>query len=470
MDPTPGGTAVATNNETAAARGTFGSRFGFILACAGSAIGLGNIWRFPYMAGQGGGSAFVLVYLGCVVLVGVPVMLAEMSMGRASRKNPVGAFRALVPSRWWPWVGGLGVLAGFGILAFYSVVAGWTLGYAWFALTGRFAGHVPADESGALFTGFIADPVAQLALTGLFILLTALIVRGGIAAGIERASKILMPLLFVVLIALAIRALTLPGAGQGVSFLFSPDFSKITPRVVMGALGQALFSLSLGMGAMITYASYLKGDEDLPTAAFSVAFFDTAVALAAGLVVFPALFTAGVPPDKGPGLVFVVLPTIFGTLPGLPSLFAFAFYVLLAIAALTSTISLLEVVVAFLVDEWHFQRERAVWVSSAACFVLAIPSALSLGAVPWLTTLLGPAGGFLDLQNILWGNFALTVGALGISLFVGWRWGTTHAVAELAKGVPRFRGAPVFGFLIRFLCPVAVAVVLLFIALTGQYY
>ena len=457
-------------NETVPSRGAFGSRFGFILACAGSAIGLGNIWRFPYMAGQGGGSAFVLVYLACVVFVGVPVMLAEMSMGRAARRNPVGAFRVLVPSKVWPWIGGLGVLTGFGILAFYCVVAGWTLGYAWFSVTGRFSGPVSADASGALFTGFIADPVAQLALTGTFILLTALIVRAGVGAGIERASKILMPVLFVVLVILAIRSLMLPGAKEGMTFLFSPDFSKLTPRVVMGALGQALFSLSLGMGAMITYASYLKGDEDLPTAAFSVGFFDTAVALAAGVVVFPALFTAGVAPDKGPGLVFVVLPTIFGELPGAPSLFATAFYVLLAIAALTSTISLLEVVTAYLVDERKWKRERAVWTTSAACFLLAIPSALSLGAVPWLSTMLGAAGGFLDLQNILWGNFALTVGAIGISLFVGWRWGTAHAIAELEKGVTRLPGRAAFAFLIRFLCPAAVAVVLLFIAITGQYY
>ncbi len=454
---------------TTTSRGAFGSRLGFILAAAGSAIGLGNIWRFPYMAGENGGSAFVLVYLGCVVLMGVPVMLAEMAMGRASHRNPVGAFRALVPSRWWPWVGGLGVLTGFGILAFYSVIAGWTVAYAGFSLVGRFSGPITAEESGALFGRFIANPWAMVGLTGLFVLLTALVVRGGVHKGIERASKILMPLLFLALVLLAIRAVTLPGGEAGLEFLFAPDFEKVTPRVVMMALGQALFSLSLGMGAMITYASYLQGEENLPVAAFAVGFFDTAVAITAGLVVFPALFTAGVDPAAGPGLVFVVLPTIFGDLPG-ATLFATSFYVLLAIAALTSTISLLEVVIAYLVDERGWKREPAVWATSLACFALAVPSALSMGAVPWLSTLLGDKGGFLDLQNILWGNLALTIGALGISLFVGWRWGTHHALAELTRGVARPRGQGLFRFLIRFLCPVAVTVVLLYIVLTGQYY
>jgi NSS family neurotransmitter:Na+ symporter len=450
-------------------RGAFGSRVGFILAAAGSAIGLGNIWRFPYMAGENGGSAFVLVYLGCVVLLGVPVMLAEMAMGRATRKNPVGAFRALVPSKWWPWVGGLGVLTGFGILAFYSVIAGWTVAYAGFSVAGRFSGPVTAEESAAIFNGFIADPVAQVALTGGFLLVTALVVRCGVHGGIERAAKILMPLLFLALVGLAIHSLTLPGGGEGVKFLFAPDFSKLTPKVMATALGQALFSLSLGMGAIITYASYLKGEENLPVAAFSVAFFDTGVALTAGLVVFPALFSAGVDPAAGPGLVFVVFPTILGTLPG-ATLFATSFYVLLAIAALTSTISLLEVVTAYLVDERGWKRERAVWITALACFALAVPSALSLGAVSGLSLLPGLGVSFLDFQNILFGNYALILGALGISLFVGWRWGTAAALAELERGTVRPRGQALFRFLIRFLCPVAIAGVCLFITLTGQFY
>lgn len=445
----------------------FGSRMGFILAAAGSAVGLGNIWRFPYMTAENGGSAFVLLYLACVLVIGVPVLLAELSMGRASGKNAVGAFEALAPngSTRWRWVGGLGVLTGFGILSFYSVVAGWTLSYLGRSLAGAFAHPMSAAESGGLFESIISSPVESVAMAGAFLLLTAVVVRGGVSGGIERASKVLMPAFFVVLVILAVRAVTLPGAGAGVRFLLEPDFSEITATSVMSAMGQALFSLSLGMGGMITYGSYLQKRERLGLAGTSVAFFDTGVAITAGLMVFPTLFAVGLEPGKGgPGLVFVVMPTIFEQLPA-GQAFGVAFFALLVVAAWTSTISLLEVVVAYLVGERGWKRETAVWGASAACFVLAVPSALSQGAVPGLGEE-GLGRSFLDLMSILFGNISLTVGALAIAVFVGWRWGARKALVEM-DGLPL---GGLWAVLIKVVCPAATAGVMIYILVTGNFF
>jgi len=448
-------------------RGRWSSRLGFILAASGSAIGLGNIWRFPYTAGENGGGAFVLIYLGFVLLIGIPVVLAELSVGRHTNLNPVGAFRTLCPGSLWPVVGGLGVLTGFGILAFYSVVAGWTLGYIFKAATGTFSASLSSEQSAAIFQSLVASPTLPILLAGCFLILTALVVQRGVSRGIETASRILMPVFFVLLVVLAVRAVTLDGAAAGLSFLFKPDFSKITASVVISALGQALFSLSLGMGAMITYGSYLPKDEDLSSAGIIVALFDTSIALLAGLIIFPALFHAGAAPDAGPGLVFVVMPTIFDTLPA-GALFGFAFYCLLAIAALTSTISLLEVIVAYFVDERGWSRPRATWALAGICFVLAIPSALSVGANSLLSNL--PGGGFLGLQSIIWGNFSLSIGALLICIFVGWVWGVPKALAEVRRGGADLPGAAIWGTLVRYVCPTAVAVVLGYIIWTGQYF
>ena len=427
-------------------RGAFGSRMGFILAAAGSAIGLGNIWRFPYTAGENGGGAFVLLYLVFVVALGLPVLLAELSLGRASKSNPVGAFKRFFPQSWWPYVGGLGVL---------TVVAGWSLSYLGRALTGTFDGAFTADESGALFTSIISDPMETVALAAVFLVLTAGVVRAGVGGGIELASKILMPVFFVLLLVLAGRSLTLDGAEKGIEFLFSPDFSKLSTEGVMSALGQALFSLSLGMGAMITYGSYLPDKENLPVAGAAVAFFDTLIAMLGGLIIFPALFSVGVAPNEGPGLVFVVLPTIFHSLPA-GHIFAIAFYALLSIAALTSTISLLEVVVAYFVDERKWSRDRAVAVIVPATFCLAVPSALSQGGVEFFSAFVGEKS-FLDTQDILFGNISLSVGALLISLFVGWKWGVKNAIEEMDN----FGAGAIWSILIRFACPVAVGAVLI---------
>jgi NSS family neurotransmitter:Na+ symporter len=445
----------------------FGSRLGFILAAAGSAVGLGNIWRFPYMTADNGGAAFVLLYLGCVLLIGVPVLLAELSMGRASGKNAVGAFEALDPSggKRWRWVGGLGVITGVAILSFYSVVAGWTLSYTGRALAGAFAEPLSAAQSGALFESVIGSPVESVTMAGAFLVLTALVVRGGVSGGIERASKVLMPAFFVMLVVLAVRAVTLPGGEAGVRFLLEPDFSEITATSVMSAMGQALFSLSLGMGGMITYGAYLQKHERLGTAGASVALFDTGVAITAGLMVFPTLFAVGVDPGQGgPGLVFVAMPAIFEQLPA-GQAFGVAFFALLVVAAWTSTIALLEVVVAYLVGERGWTRETAVWASTAACFALAVPSALSQGAVPGLgDVVFGKT--FLDLMSIVFGNVALTVGALAIAVFVGWRWGARKALDEM-NGLPL---AAVWVVAIKLVCPLATAGVMIYILVTGNFW
>lgn len=451
-----------------ASRGQWSGKTGFIFAAAGSAIGLGNIWRFPYTAGENGGGAFVLIYLLFVALIGIPVVLAELSLGRHTERNAVGAFKALFPESKWHWLGGLGIATGFGILAFYAVIAGWTLWYLWEALLGGFSGSISADQSEAMFTSLTSDPLLAIFFTAVFLALTIFVVRGGVSKGIERTTKILMPLLLVILVLLAIRSVTLDGGMEGLVYLFNPDFSKISFAVIMNALGQALFSLSLGMGAMITYGSYFPKDENLPQAGVAVAVFDTLIALLAGVIIFPAIFAAGVDPDGGPGLVFIVLPTIFGSMPA-GSFFAIAFYALLAIAALTSTISLLEVVVAYFVDERDWSRSKASITMGTICFVIAIPSALAAGGSAFFTDFFGMGIDFLSLQNIIWGNYSLGIGALLLCVFVGWKWGVPKAIESLRSGGYNMPGSAIWGILIRYVCPLAVGLVLAFIIFTQQY-
>jgi NSS family neurotransmitter:Na+ symporter len=457
---------VATT-PSSADRGQWSGKLGFVLAAAGSAIGLGNIWRFPTSTAQSGGGLFVLIYLFFVFSIGLPVILAELSLGRATKKNPVGAFAKLAPSSWWPAVGGLGVLTGFGILAFYAVIAGWTVGYLLQALTGAYGDPITAEQSGEIFNNLIASPTQAIGLSAVFMLLTIWVVKGGISNGIERTTKILMPILFALLIVLAIRAMTLPGGMEGVAFMFQPDFSELNSSVVLGALGQAFFSLSLGMGAMITYGSYFPDNENLPVSGATVAVFDTMIAILAGLIIFPALFAAGGDVDAaGPGLVFVVLPTVFGTLPA-GGIIAIAFYALLTIAALTSTISLLEVVVSYFIDEKGWTRAKAAWLVGGACFLLAIPSALSNGAVPALANIFGTD--WLTLNNIIWGNYSLSIGAFLTCVFVGWKWGLPSMYAMLEQGGYSVPAKGLLGIMIKYVCPVAIAVTLAFLVITGNY-
>jgi neurotransmitter:Na+ symporter, NSS family len=454
---------------SAPSRGEWQSRFGFILAAAGSAIGLGNIWRFPYVVGENGGAAFVVIYLAFVFLIAAPVMLAEFAVGRNTARNPVGAFAKLAPGSLWKLVGILGVVTGVAILSFYGVIAGWTVGYFFKMFDGSVTSGMSADASAALFTGLVGSWKFSGGLLFVFLVLTGLIVWRGVARGIELMSKILMPMLLLLLLILAIRAVTLPGAGSGLRFYLAPDFSAVTASTFPTALGQAFFSLSLGMGTMITYGSYIQKREHLATAAGWVCLSDTLIAFLAGLIIFPALFSAGLNPAGGPGLVFQVLPPLFATLPA-GHLFGGLFFLLLAIAALTSTISLLEVPVAYLVDEWRWSRGKAVFITTAVTFLIGIPSALANGAVGFFSSVPGVGVDALSLMNIAFGNYSLSIGSLLLSLFVGYRWGVKAAVAEVEQSGVRFSLKSTWAFLIRFLCPVAVAVIVIYIVWTGNYF
>ena len=446
----------------AADRGAWGSRLGFILAAAGSAVGLGNIWGFPTQVGQGGGGAFVVLYLACVFLICAPIILAEIAIGRRAQKDPVSAFEVIRPGSGWWLTGLLGVMAGVGILSFYSVIAGWTIAYVWFTATG--AVHGSSQEIGAFFGSFVANAPLNLGLTLVVLLVTATVIMGGVRAGIERATKIMMPALFALLILLAIRAVTLEGAEVGLAYYLKPDFDKIWDIAVLNAaLGQAFFSLSLGMGAMITYGSYLTRREHLAVSAMWVVILDTCVALLAGFIVFPSGFSIpGFDPSAGgPGLIFTVLPRLFDTLPG-GHLFGAAFFLLLMVAALTSTISLLEVPVAHLIDAHGWTRRNAVMVITGLTAVLAIPSALSNGASPFFSSLPGVGMSFLDLMATVWNEFALPIGGFLIAIFVGWVWRADNAVAEIrAEGAP-FPGAALWSGLVKYVCPIAILLIIVF--------
>lgn len=444
-------------------RGNWGSRLGFILAAAGSAVGLGNIWGFPMQVGKGGGAIFVLLYLVCVFVICFPIMIAELALGRSSGKSPIEAFAVTKPRSGWWLVGTMGVLAGVGILSFYAVIAGWTLAYVWFTATGAVVGT--SAEIGTFFGAFVADGNKNVVLSLAVLVITAAILLGGVQKGIERAAKFMMPALFGLLILLGLRALTLPGASEGLAYYLKPDWNEISnPQVINAALGQAFFSLSLGMGAMITYGSYLSKQTNAVTSAVWVASLDTAVALLAGFIIFPAGFSImGFDPStSGPGLIFAVLPQLFATLPG-GQLFGTFFFVLLALAALTSTISLLEVPTSALVDR-GWPRKKAVLVLTASITALAIPSVLSQGAVASLSSLPGLGMDFLTLMATVWNNWALPIGGFLISIFVGWVWGADKAVAELTTEGAHFPFAKGWVFLIKYVCPLAILFIIIMTA------
>ncbi|MBN1164200.1 MAG: sodium-dependent transporter [Candidatus Krumholzibacteriota bacterium] len=443
-----------TTGKSVQERGEWSSKVGFILAAAGSAIGLGNIWRFPYTAGEHGGAAFLFLYLICIALLGLPIMIAELALGRYRHRNAVGAFEAIKPGSAWKLVGFLGVITGICIWSFYSVIAGYTVGFIGKTLIGNTLSY----------EAFASNPWISIPLTAFFIFLTVIVVQGGVRNGIERWAKILMPILFLLMVVLIIRSVTMKGAGAGLVFYLKPDLTKITGKTVLAALGQAFFSLSLGMGCMITYGSYLSKKDNLITSGCFVAFFDTLIAVMAGFLIFPALFAQGMEAQRhDPGLLFKVLPQIFSQIPG-GNLVGASFFLLLAIAALTSTISLLEVVTAYLVDEKHWLRRRAVWITAAVTFLLALPSAMSQeGMVPALGQLPLINMSFLGLMNWTFGNITLAIGALLTSIFFGWIWKSSISHAELSEGCPWYRPiAPVLSFLLKFFCPLTILVVLIF--------
>ena len=457
---TDAGGDPAPAHEGTPQRGQWGSKIGFVLAAAGSAIGLGNIWRFPYVTGQNGGAAFVVIYLACIAFICLPYLFAELALGRHSQKNPVGAIEAIKGRTPWALVGGLCVLTGIFILSYYGVIAGWTFGYI-------FKNVVSPDTQ---FADFIARPALVLPLFVLFLGFTAVVVYGGVEDGIERAAKVLMPVLLVLMLLVIVRAVTLEGASEGLSFYLNPDFSKITGTAVVAALGQAFFSLSLGMGAMVTYGSYLPEEENLLSAGGYVALFDTGIALLAGLMIFPAVFALGGDPAAGPALVFVTLPELFQEMP-LGTVVGIAFFLLLSIAALTSTVSLMEVVVSYFIDERRWSRAKSVAVVIGATFCFGLPAALSQGISPTLTDmtwLVGEAGflgatDFLSIMDTIWGNISLALGALLICIFAGWVWGTAEVAEEIRSGAGDFtRGAAqVWGVFVKYVCPVVIFIVLL---------
>ena len=440
------------NNE----RGSWGSRIGFLLAAAGSAIGLGNIWKFPYLTGAYGGAAFIITYVVLLILVGFTIMLAELILGRHSQQGPVGAYRAIKEK--WAWAGLIGILASYFILTYYSVIGGWIIKYIVSALTGNF-NTTDVDALGGIFTSFIGQPFEPLIYHALFMVMTLAIVMGGIQGGIEKASKIMMPALFAILVAVVIRAVTLPGASAGLEYMLKPDWSKFGIDVVVAALVQVFFSLSLGMGVIITYGSYLGKDENLTTSAVQIPIMDSAAALLAAFAILPAVFALGYNPSAGPGLLFITLPGVFAKMP-MGSLFGVLFFIFVLFAAVTSSISLLEAAVTYVVDEYKMERKKATILLGILAFVIGIPSSLANGAFGSVT-FIGEMN-FFDSMSFLAENILLPLSALVLSIFIGWIWGTDKAVEEATNnGTVKFGLAKLWVFSIRYLAPIAIGYILL---------
>ncbi|WP_286951619.1 MULTISPECIES: sodium-dependent transporter [Aminobacterium] len=434
-------------------REQWGSRIGFLLASAGSAIGLGNIWRFPYITGKNGGAAFLVIYIALAFTIGASVMLAEFAIGRAAKKNAVGAFRELKGGVW-PLVGWMGLAVAFIILSYYAVIGGWTFAYIFKSFTGLMSLH---DISAAQdsFLGFIANPTQVLLAFFVFMLMVVLVVYKGVGQGIERASKILMPGLFIVLLVLVTRALTLPGASKGIAFYLKPDFSKVTGSTIIDALGQAFYSLSLGMGILITFGSYIGKNENIPKSVVTVTFLDTLVAFLAGLIIFPTVFAFGIDAGAGPGLTFITLPAVFSKMWG-GMVWSALFFVLLFIAALTSSVSLFEVVVSYCKDELGWSRGKSSLLMGTAIFLFGVPSALSQGAYP--INLFGKS--FLDAMDWMCNNILLTTGGLLICLFVGWV--VTDRIKDdiSNKGRLNFALMSPWLLILRFLAPIAIVMIM----------
>ena len=449
-------------------RGEFGSKLGFVLAAASSAVGLGNIWKFPFEVSRGGGAAFVLVYLMFCFVLCFPVMVTEIAIGRKTNRNPVGAFIELGHKKW-SLVGKLGLFCGVLILSFYNVVAGWAFGYFLEMVQGNFA-------IGDHFGEFVSD-WSTVGLYGLlFMIATATIVSGGVKGGIERASKILMPTLLIIILFLAGYAFTLPNAMAGVEFYLLPDFSKLDGNVIYGALGQAFFSLSLGMGALITYGSYVSKRENVISSAAMITLTDVGIAFIAGLMMFPFVFSQGIEPTGGAGLIFITIPGIFQSLgPSLGIFIGSLFFMLLSFAALTSTVSLLEVPVSYLVDEHKLPRKTAVWGTAGFIFIIGIPSLLANGASDFFTNFMFIPGdnvagydGYTDFMTII-GYIAndtlLPLGGLLISSFAAYVWKKENLNEEIKIGYSGYSGSFVESFVnfaITYLCPVILGLVFVF--------
>lgn len=434
-------------------RGAWSSSFGFIMAAAGSAVGLGNLWKFPYLAGENGGAVFVVTYLVMVLLIGFTMVLGETAIGRKTKLDPYGAYKKL--NKNWGFLGIIGIVTAFLILSFYSVVGGWVIKYIVESLTGG----IGVDKA-AYFEGYVAKTIEPLIYHGIFMLLTVLIVFRGISNGIEKASKFMMPALMIMLVAVAIRSVTLENASAGLEYYLKPDFTKFNARVLVNALGQVFFSLSLGMGAIVTYGSYLKGDENIEKNSLIIPGIDTMVALLAGFAVLPAVFAFGFEPTAGPGLMFITLPAVFEMMP-FGGIFGVIFFVLVFFAAITSAISLLEVATSFGIDQLKWSRNKAVTIFSVLMFIIGIFASLSMGPlsnfnVPLLNR------SIFDSLDFLSSNILMPIGGLLMSIFIGYVWGVDEAIEEVKRNPDKsFKLEKFWVILIKYVVPVAVLIVLL---------
>ena len=436
-------------------RDSFGSRFGALVAMAGSAVGLGNLWRFPYLVGENGGAAFIIVYIALSFLICLPIFISEFVIGRRSQKNAYAAFRDLSDGSAWRWVGLFTIIVPLIVLSYYSVIGGWSIEYLLKSVTFSFTASDSQSAMNSIFTDFVSSTWGPLLVHTGFLLVTTLIVVIGIKDGIEKFSKVMMPMLFFIVIAIAIYSLTLPGAGKGVEYLFHPDFSKIDAKSCAAALGQAFFSLSLGFGTIMTYASYVSKKENIMFQSVATAVSDLMFALIAGIAIMPAVFAFGLNPQSGPGLVFETLPYVFGQMPA-GGFVAILFFVALLVAALTSSISMLEVAVAYLVEEKKFSRIAACIVLFIICWVIGAICSLSFGPLSHIRI---DGGNLFDFFDNLSSNILMTLGSLLTVLFVGWRLKKTDVYDEFTNGGTLSRSVKIFGilwFLIRYICPIAI--------------
>ena len=455
---------MALNRESL--HGQWSSRWVFVLAATGSAVGLGNIWKFPYITGENGGGAFVIIYLVCIAAIGVPIMMAEIMLGRHGRQSPINTMRSIAigegKSPYWQLLGWSGVLAGFLILSYYSVIAGWALSYVFPTGTGTFTGAT-ADGVSSIFNDLVGSPERLIVWHSLFMMMTMLVVARGVRGGLEKAVRLLMPALFLLLIILLGYAMNSGSFAAGIKFLFEPDFSKITSAGILTAMGHAFFTLSLGMGAIMVYGAYLPQDASIAKTTFMVAASDTVVALLAGMVIFPIVFANGLEPGAGPGLIFQTLPIAFGQMPG-GSFFGMLFFILLVFAAWTSAISLIEPAVAWLVENKGMSRVKAcVWLGLVTWFVgLGTVFSFNLWSgvnFKFWSSVEGDTWTFFDVLDKLTSNIMLPLGGLVIAIFSVWVLSTSAAKKELA--IQSETGFKLWQFLVRFVTPIAVIVVFL---------
>ncbi|TKD70020.1 sodium-dependent transporter [Pseudalkalibacillus hwajinpoensis] len=433
------------------------SRLGFILAAAGSAIGLGAIWKFPYTAGQNGGGAFFLIFILFTLILGLPLLLAEFSIGRTAQSNAVDSYKTISPESKWYRVGIMGMITSFILLSFYSVVGGWIISYLYKAVTGELTG-LSSDEYAQVFGSTISNPFVSVFAQFLFIILTILVVARGVEKGIEQASKIMMPALFILFIILVIRAVTLDGAVEGITFLLQPDFSKVTSQTILEAMGQSFFTLSVGVSVMVTYSSYLPKSQSLPRSAFSIVAMNIFIVLLAGLAIFPAVFAFDLEVGAGPVLLFNVLPTVFSQLP-FGMLFFIAFLLLFLFAALTSAFSMLEIIVSVISKGNLTLRKKWAWIIGLAIFIAGIPSALSYGVLSEVTLF---DKTIFDLADYAVSNVLLPIGALLIALFVPRKMKKSALYEELKRGSSLKKGLfEAWYFLIRFVAPLLILFVML---------